>query len=257
MAEPVVVLLAGPGRSTRMIYNALKDALPIAHVVLEQPVGRAEFLRRRARRLGWRRVAGQVLFQLLAVRCLEWAARARAREIVREYGLDDSPIDPARVRHVPSVNAAETVALLTDLNPAVVLVNGTRIIARDVLKRVPAVFINAHAGITPLYRGVHGGYWALARRDPGACGVTVHVVDAGIDTGAILGQALIRPTPRDNFTTYPLLQTAAAIPLLRRAVRAALDGPVHSEPPPDGRSALWTHPTLMQYLWNRLRYGVK
>ena len=51
------------------------------------------------------------------------------------------------------------------------------------LEAVPAVFLNTLAGITPSYRGVHGAYWALVQRQPDACGVTVHLVDAGIDTG--------------------------------------------------------------------------
>ena len=64
------------------------------------------------------------------------------------------------------------------------------------------------AGITPLYRGVHGAYWALAEGRRDLCGVTVHRVDAGIDTGEVLAQVLIDPTPQDNFVTYPWLQVA-------------------------------------------------
>ena len=37
---------------------------------------------------------------------------------------------------------------------------------------------------------------------PETCGVTIHLVDAGIDTGAVLAQAPICPSPRDNFTTW-------------------------------------------------------
>jgi len=71
-------------------------------------------------------------------------------------------------------------------HPDVVVVNGTRIIAEKVLHSVPATFLNTHSGITPLYRGAHGGYWALVKKDRANCGVTIHVVDAGIDTGGIV-----------------------------------------------------------------------
>ena len=107
---------------------------------------------------------------------------------------------------------------------AVVVVNGTRIIARRVLEASDAVFINTHCGITPEYRGVHGGYWALYRSDPENCGVTVHLVDPGIDTGGILAQQRIEPGPHDNFVTYPYLQLAAGLPLLVEAVGSALEG---------------------------------
>src|SRR5206468_1975891 len=65
---------------------------------------------------------------------------------------------------------------------------------------------------------VHGAYWALAENDATHCGVTVHLVDAGIDTGGILAQSQITPTARDNFATYGMLQTAIGLRLLRDVV---------------------------------------
>jgi methionyl-tRNA formyltransferase len=140
----------------------------------------------------------------------------------------------------------------------VVVVSGTRIIARDVLENVPARFVNLHAGITPAYRGVHGGYWALADGRPEACGVTIHLVDAGIDTGAVLAQAPIRPSLHDNFTTYPLLQLAAGLPLLVDVVRRLQSGeaPQPIAAPP-GPSRLHSHPTLWQYLYYRITRRVR
>src|SRR5262249_19038049 len=149
-------------------------------------------------------------------------SEARIAELKSSLALDDAPIDPARLVQVNSANDPETESVLQELKPKVVVVNGTRILSRRLLSSVPAKFINTHAGITPSYRGVHGGYWALVKKDPDACGVTVHLVDEGIDTGLVLGQELIRPTDRDNFVTYPYLQLAAALPLLQTAVRAAL-----------------------------------
>jgi hypothetical protein len=71
--------------------------------------------------------------------------------------------------------------------------------------------INIHCGLTPKYRGVHGGYWALAQDDRAMCGVTIHLVSPGVDTGDILAQRTIEPTSADNFATYPHLQLAAAM----------------------------------------------
>jgi len=138
-----------------------------------------------------------------------------------------------------------------------VVVNGTRILSKRLLGCIDAVFINMHAGITPLFRGVHGGYWPLAQGQPEHCGVTVHLVDPGIDRGKVLGQALIQPTPEDNFTTYPLLQLAAGIPLMLRAVQGALDGAPETVPHPPGSSMQWYHPTLGSYLKTFASRGVK
>ncbi len=43
--------------------------------------------------------------------------------------------------------------------------------------------LNAHPGLLPRYRGVDVVAWAVLNGDP--VGVSVHLVDAGIDTGRI------------------------------------------------------------------------
>lgn len=252
-----VVMIAGDGESTRLVYNALERAVGVHKIIVEGPVDRKQFLRRRVQKLGLGTVAGQLLFKAVVDKPLQLAARARIRAIKRELDLDDRAI-PAHARiDVASINAPEAAEHLRALDPAVVVVNGTRIIAKKVLESVRAPFINMHAGITPLYRGVHGGYWALAQGDPGHCGVTVHLVDPGIDTGEILGQALIQPTAADTFATYPVLQTGAGLPLLISAVRSALEGTLERKAAPQGASRLWSHPTLGQYLKARLQNGTR
>jgi folate-dependent phosphoribosylglycinamide formyltransferase PurN len=252
-----VVMVAGDGESTRIVYNHLRREVGVAGVVLEGPVDLKEFLKRRVRRLGLPTVAGQLLFKALVDKPLELRSSARVREIKRALDLDGTAIPEDACVRVPSINAPEALAALAALDPAVVVVSGTRIIAKKVLEAVRVPFINMHAGITPLYRGVHGAYWALAEGDREHCGVTVHLVDAGIDTGGILGQARIDPTDADNFTTYPLLQTAAGLPLLVDAVKAALGGSLRPQTAPHGSSRLWSHPTLGQYVRARLQNGTR
>jgi folate-dependent phosphoribosylglycinamide formyltransferase PurN len=251
-----VILLGAEGESTRMLYHALCADFDLAAVILEAPVPRREFLARRVRRYGRAHVAGQVLFRTLAVPWLVRRSRARRREIAAAFALDDSEIPGDMVTKVPSVNDDRTVALLQQHDPQAVVVSGTRIVSAKVLGAVSAPFLNIHAGITPLYRGVHGAYWALAQGDPENCGVTVHLLDERIDTGPILGQARIAPTDGDDFTTYPLLQLAAGIPLLKRALTDVLAARPAVLPPPAGASRYWTHPTLVEYLRYRRR-GVR
>lgn len=252
-----VVMLTGDGESTRIVFHALERAVGVDRVIVERPVPTKQLLKRRAQKLGYATVAGQILFKLVIEKELQLRSRRRAREIKKELDLDDAPLPSDKRLDVPSVNAEETIAALRALSPKVVVVNGTRIIAKRVLEAIDAPFVNTHAGITPLYRGVHGGYWALANGDREHCGVTVHLVDPGIDTGRILGQASIAPTAADSYATYPLLQTAAGIPLLVDAVRAAQRGRLETSPAPEGKSRLWSHPTLAQYVRARLKYGAR
>ena len=253
MSSSRIVVLAGPGPSTDILFHALDGAFGVHRIIVEEPVGQRQLLKRRTEKLGWATVAGQVLFKLLVAKPLEAASQGRQQAIRAAYGLSAAPLPEARLTRVPSVNSPECIAELQRLAPDVVVVNGTRIIAKKVLQAVPCPFLNTHAGITPLYRGVHGGYWALANDDAAHCGVSVHLVDAGIDTGGILHQALIQPTAEDNFTTYPLLQLAAGLPLLVQAVGEALAGTLQLQPPPAGASRLWSHPTLAEYLRHRHR----
>lgn len=250
-----IVVLAGPGESTDILFHALDKEFGVHRIIVETPIGQKQLLQRRAQKLGYATVAGQILFKLLVAVPLSRSSQPRLQAIKKQEHLDDRPLPENRVIRVPSVNSPECIAQLQELQPDVVVVNGTRIIAKKVLTSVPCKFINTHAGITPLYRGVHGGYWALANQDPQHCGVSVHLVDPGIDTGDIIAQALIYPTAEDNFATYPLLQLAAGLPLLKQAVRDALYREVKLQPAPTGTSKLWSHPTLTEYLKNR-RNGV-
>lgn len=252
-----IILLATDCPATRYVYHALQDVFPIATVVLEKPQAKRQLLKRRIHKLGLFHVLDQVLFRVLAVPVLRRLSRERCRELHKLYSLDDRPIDPSRIVHVSSVNAEETEQLLRQLGPDIVILSGTRIVAPRILNCISAPFLNMHMGITPSYRGSHGAYWALTERDQQRCGVTVHLVDPGIDTGGILQQGTIEPGPNDTYITYPLLQMGVGIELLKKALTDLTAGCLQIKPYPPGSSRLWYGPTLMEYLKHRIRLGVK
>ena len=250
-----VCLLAGSCPATNAVFHALTAAFGDVPVVMEAPVPRVTLLRRRARKLGVVTVAGQVLFGALVVPVLSQRGKGRIAAIAAEHGLDLSAVD-GPIERVPSVNSEEARQALGRLEPSVVVVSGTRIIGPATLGCVPAPFVNLHAGITPQYRGVHGGYWALAEGRPELFGSTVHLVDAGIDTGRVLAHVTVSVTADDSFVTYPYLQLAAGLPLLVDAVARLRSGDELPAGPllsPDGPSRLRSHPTLWGYLTTRLK----
>jgi folate-dependent phosphoribosylglycinamide formyltransferase PurN len=253
-----IVLLGRQDRPTAIVYNSLRmEALTPARVIVEGGEPKLKFLRRRIRRFGLGKVVGQVAFRTIVVPWLKMLSRQRVSEIVHQFTLDPSPIPPTSLTIIKSVNSEECIQVLRALQPDVIVVSGTRIISNRVLRSIPAVFINMHAGITPTYRGCHGGYWSLVEGDRDGCGVTVHQVDAGVDTGPILAQALISPHRDDNFITYGLLQQAAGLPLLKKAIQDACENRLVAVAPLSGTSRLYTHPTLKEYVFNWLRCGVK
>lgn len=254
-----LLLLASPCSSTNVVFHALAGAFGEFPVVMEPPQSRWTLVKRRAKRLGIPTVIGQLLFSVLVVPVVGRRGRTRIAAIAAEHGLDLSSIGRP-VQSVPSVNSDEARALLRRLDPSVVVVNGTRIISEETLGCVDATFVNVHMGITPQYRGVHGGYWALAEGRPELVGTTVHVINRGIDTGPILGQATFPVTPADSFATYPYLHLHAGLPLLVTAVRSLLAGEEPKPLPPmsgAGPSTLRSHPTLWGYAGARLRRAVR
>lgn len=57
--------------------------------------------------------------------------------------------------------------------------------------------VNLHPSLLPLYRGVHPISWALIRGEH-QTGVTLHVIDEGIDTGPILLQSTVQIDNEDD-----------------------------------------------------------
>ncbi len=247
----------GTGESSRIIFHAIDEALGICGVVREQSPSRRTLTKRRYQKLGAVEVGGQLAFQLAVQPLVVRRGRARIAQILAETGMDWSDIPEDRVVDVASVNTPEAVEALAALKPDVVLVNGTRIIGKKTLAALGVPFVNTHSGITPRYRGVHGGYWALAEDHPEWCGVTVHLVDTGIDTGGVLAQAVIQPKPEDTFASYRFLQLAAAIPCLIRVLPEVAAGNAKPATPLAPTAPLYYHPTIWGYLRTWWMRGVR
>ena len=253
-----VLLLAGNGESPKIIYNALASHVKIDHVIVEESVSKFKLLKGRIKRLGYFKVFNQLLFQVFMMRWLQLFSRKRIAVLKNELGLITKDIPVENIQHVSSVNSKDCIDSLLNVQPDLILVVGTRIISKKVLAATNAFFINTHVGITPQYRGVHGAYWALAKNDIDNCGVTIHLVDKGIDTGGIIAQGKIHVDKRDNFITYKYLQFARAIELLKIALQKFENtGTVETINKPKTISTLYYHPTLSGYLYKRVFKGVK
>jgi hypothetical protein len=254
MRTDKVALLTCESDIGRIAARYLAARFPALAVVVERNMARSLLLRRRVKRLGLVRVGGQLAFMAFQ-RVQRRVSRGRIANIVGQANLEPPWPNTSELIRVPSINSPECIGHLQRLQPRAILVVGTRIIAEEVLRAIDVPFINYHAGITPKYRGVHGGYWATAEGDPGNFGVTVHLIDKGIDTGDVLYQTRLAPTAEDNYSTFPYLQLVAALPLLERAAHDAVTGTLRPHKV-DLPSRLWSHPTLWQYVKTGLRRGV-
>ncbi len=253
MSAPLVAITAG-GPHAWITINALREAYGPFPVILEEGEPAGAFWRRRLRRLGALEVAGQWGAMVLA-KLTKPLSRARVPQLVSEEGLKPEPEPNQEMISVPSVNSDEAREALQSLTPRAVYVVSTRMIRKPTLDCVDAPFINYHSGINPAYRGINGGYFALARGEPQHFGTTLHLVDEGVDTGGVLRQVHIEPTKADNLHTYMWLMAAHS----RSAVVEVMGKAISGELQPytvDLPSRQYYAPTLWFYLWAGLTRGV-
>jgi phosphoribosylglycinamide formyltransferase 1 len=250
--KPSLVLLGSDNPTTWIIYNRLAREFGPFPALIERHVPRRKLFEIRARKLGWVTALGQVAFVMLVRPILNRTAKRRIRQICQREGLERIEPFSTHITKIESANGEFCESFLRDSNIDVVIVNGTRILKPHILDATPAIFINTHQGITPQYRGAHGAYWALLQDDAEHCGVTVHLVDEGIDTGNIIGQSKITPQADDSFSTYPYLQTAAALPILLDAISCTKAGTLNTTAI-TGSSKVWYHPGFFTYILGRLR----
>lgn len=249
----IVVMTAG-GNNPWVMINALKVHWPDLQVIQEHPESKSTLLKRRAKRLGWLTAIGQI-GTMIASRLGKNIAAKRSGEILKSYGHSDA-VDPSIAIHeVNSLNDTQCHALLATIRPQVILTISCRLLSRQTLAASPCPVINFHAGINPAYRGQMGGYWSLVEGDAGNFGATVHLVDAGTDTGGTLYETRLKPEKHDFISTYPLLLTAASTEIVIKAIDDGLRNAFRPIPQV-GRSVLRFPPPLWTWVWNGLTKGI-
>lgn len=247
--RPVVVVTEG-GPHIWAIVNALADRVGPVSVILEAPESKKRLLLGRARRQGWVSALGQ-LGTMVLTRLGKRFLAGHAERLIAEERLATEPRQGQAIIHVPSANGPECLKEISSIKPGVVLLAGCRLLSRDTLAEMPCPVLNYHAGIAPKYRGMNGGYWALASGDRANFGTTVHLVDAGVDTGGVLKQARGSAKQGDTIASYALRQAAFSRDICVEAVANALAGRLETINP-NLPSKQWYHPTIWFYLWTGL-----
>jgi phosphoribosylglycinamide formyltransferase 1 len=79
----------------------------------------------------------------------------------------------------------------------VVLAGYMHLLTKPFLQRFPDRVVNVHPSLLPRFPGAHAIEDALAE-DVETTGVTVHLVDEGLDTGPVLRQEEVSVEPRDT-----------------------------------------------------------
>lgn len=113
-----------------------------------------------------------------------------------EPGLPVTPTDIPRDR----LHDAPALSLVEGWHADVLVVSGAPIL-RPALYELAPIAVNVHLGMAPDYRGEHTLFMPLLRGDYDRIGATLHRIDAGVDTGAVLARVFPELEPRDDETT--------------------------------------------------------
>ncbi|MBU0679594.1 MAG: formyl transferase [Verrucomicrobia bacterium] len=140
-----------------------------------------------------------------------------------------------------SVNNKDYIETLKNMEVDILLSVGTNQIFRPRLLRVPRVVtLNVHSSLLPKYRGLDGLFWAMVHEEP-TVGVTVHVMNEGIDDGGIVEQQPFDVSPEDTLHALYMKAVDVGSQLLVNAVKKyeAGDVEVRENRAEEGSSFSW------------------
>lgn len=124
-----------------------------------------------------------------------------------------------------SVRDPAFAATLAGLEPDVLLnVHSLYVIRPEILATARYGGFNLHPGPLPRYAGLNAPSWAIYRSEQ-RHGVTLHKMDAGIDTGPIAFQTMFDIEPADTALTLSAKCVKAGLPLIYRLIEILADDP--------------------------------
>ena len=120
-------------------------------------------------------------------------------QIAQEFGVPHAHIPPGKFRTILEPAAEEELVLSLQQADVelVVLAGFMRVLKAPMLEAFPQRIINIHPSLLPQFPGLAAWKQALEAGEK-VTGCTVHYVDAGIDSGKILGQREVPILPNDT-----------------------------------------------------------
>lgn len=144
----------------------------------------------------------------------------RALERAEQAAVETLVIEPTGDRAALSTAVADALA---ERGVDVMVTAGyMRVLGSPVVERWRDRWLNVHPALLPSFPGTHAVADALAAGVK-VTGVTVHLVDAGIDTGPIVLQEAVAIRPDDDWDSLEPRIHELEHRLLPRAIRALLE----------------------------------
>jgi len=179
-SQPRVVVLCGGAPRHVYVANCLCRSLDVVAIV--QEVGR-RITPAKLAALAKPEVAARKIGRWLRDR-RRYAGNGEARYF---FGESEVRLDrPDLLQCAEHINDQAVFDTVQRLAPDVVAVFGTSLIRPPLLGQGRLGMLNLHGGLSPDYRGADCTFWALYNGEPEQVGCTLHFINAGIDTGALI-----------------------------------------------------------------------
>ncbi|MEN6336948.1 MAG: formyltransferase family protein [Phycisphaerales bacterium] len=146
------------------------------------------------------------------------------------------------IADIRNVNAEDSIRRIMSYRPDILVsIGGNQIFKRDLIHAAPQGMLNLHTSLLPQYRGLMPTFWVL-KNDEKETGVSVFVVDEGIDSGEILVQ---RRVPIHGQTQARLIRETKRVGMdaLVEALLAIKTDTTMRLPNPDASSTYFKFPT--------------
>lgn len=121
-------------------------------------------------------------------------------DLARAAGVTTFAVSPRDHESRPAWDAALAQAVASHEPHWVVTAGFMRLLGPSFLDRFGQRIVNSHPALLPAFPGTHGVRDALAYGVK-VTGCTVHLVDAGVDTGPVLAQRAVEVLPGDDEAT--------------------------------------------------------
>jgi folate-dependent phosphoribosylglycinamide formyltransferase PurN len=201
------------------LINKIADVCQIEGIVLPVKARFKEFtilptLKKRLRQAGLIGVLNQaslLLYRLVFERRKDKKALAAIFTDKTYKYIENTDVDTLEVE---DLNTKEVINFLSAKSADLVVINGTPLLKKPVIEAAKGNIINLHSGFAPQYRGRYGAYWPIYYREPELVGVTIHFLNGGVDTGAILLQQLVEYDPEDTLRIINYKQQRTGVNLL-------------------------------------------
>jgi len=192
-------------RNSIIIYQLLNNNINVSHVIVVRNSRMASLRKRIAY------IRKNLLKQTTDAFLVKYAKKKKIKNW--DYSIKKiCRLKGIKLIIVRNLNDKNLINKIKDLKLDIIINGGGGIFRSDLINAPRKGIINAHMGCLPKYRGFNVLEWSLYYKD--RIGVTLHMIDGGIDTGDILEFKEISPLTGDNIKSLRARASVIGIELM-------------------------------------------